>query len=403
MPEALAAAAPWHVRHRFLLGFALLSLLMGTSIGLAKVTTSLYALALGARGGWLGAIAAAQSGGILLTALPIGLWAERLGPARLFVAGSLAGGALYLALPAVPDPAYLLVLTALTGVIMPARFVSLQMVFMAMLQQIGSAHAGWQRAAHMSGMFLIGPLATAGVIAHLGHAGSFWLVAALFVLTALLSPPVLRQAPTAAPRAASGRTTWREVLRELLRSPQARSLAAMEASIQALNMFHTFFIVVIAVQSLQASPVAAGALVSLQGGSFIAALLCLGGWVARHERRGTLAGIGLVLLALLCLSQSPHAAGLAVGSVLQGVGLGLLEIRVLTQLARLGQQIGLGRVAGLNALVGPGGALLGGLLGGAIGGWLGLQLSFTLFMPLFVALGWASWRRQRRDQAAFSS
>lgn len=116
MPEALAAAAPWHVRHRFLLGFALLSLLMGTSIGLAKVTTSLYALALGARGGWLGAIAAAQSVGILLTALPIGLWAERLGPARLFVAGSLAGGALYLALPAVPDPAYLLVLTALTGV-----------------------------------------------------------------------------------------------------------------------------------------------------------------------------------------------------------------------------------------------------------------------------------------------
>ena len=43
-------AATWLARHRFLIAFATLSLFMGISVGLAKVTTSLYAVQLGATG-----------------------------------------------------------------------------------------------------------------------------------------------------------------------------------------------------------------------------------------------------------------------------------------------------------------------------------------------------------------
>ena len=66
MSDLATPAVAWHTRHRFLLSFALLSLFMGISVGLVKVTTSLYAIHLGASGWWLGAIAAAQSVGAAL-------------------------------------------------------------------------------------------------------------------------------------------------------------------------------------------------------------------------------------------------------------------------------------------------------------------------------------------------
>jgi len=64
-PLPTTAAAPawraWLERHRFLLGFILLSSFMGVSVGLAKVTTTLYAVHLGADPLRLGLVAAAQS------------------------------------------------------------------------------------------------------------------------------------------------------------------------------------------------------------------------------------------------------------------------------------------------------------------------------------------------------
>lgn len=393
----MAWAHAWLERHRFVLGFALLSLFMGVSVGLAKVTTSLYALHLGASGWTLGAIAAAQSVGILLTALPMGFWVERFGPRRLFMAGSLIGGVLYLLLPLVPHSAFLLAMTAITGLVMPARFVSLQMVFMGTLHRIGAQNAGWQRAAHMSGMFLLGPLLTAGVVQNVGHAGSYWCVAVLFFITIALSHRVLRQplpatAPTLLPASPAAPQGIRQALTDMLRHPNARHLAWQEAAIQALNMYYAFFIVVIAVQQLHIAPVAAGSLVAVQGAAFIGALLLLGGWVQRLGRHTFALGVGLVLLAVSVLGLGQHIQALWAGGALLGLGLGLLEIQVLTQFAQLGRQLGLGRVAGLNAIAGPGGAMLGALVGGTLGSWWGLQNIFWLFVPVFALL---AYRRHR--------
>lgn len=385
----------WHARHRFLWSFAVLSLFMGISVGLAKVTTSLYALQLGASGWWLGAIASAQSVGILITALPVGVWVERFGPRRLFMAGSLAGGLLYALLPLVPHAAFLLRMTVLTGLVMPTRFVSLQTIFMAMLQQIGPSNAGWQRAAHMSGMLLLGPLLTASVIAHLGHTGSYWLVALMFLLTVALSQRVLRQplpAPTAplAPR----HTGIRAAMAQVLAHPQARRLALTEACVQGLNMYHAFFIVVIAVQDLHVPAAAAGSLVAVQGAAFILALLALGAPIQRLGRRATPAGATLAALGCVCLGQAGGLPELIVGSALLGLGLGTIEVQVLGRMAALGARLGQGRMAGLNAIAGPGGALLGGLLGGSVGAWAGLQAGFLLCAPLMLLVAGAATRER---------
>lgn len=77
-----------------------------------------------------------------------------------------------------------------------------------------------------------------------------------------------------------------------------------------------------------------------------------------------------------------------------GLRPGLLQIQTLTQFALLGQRVGLGRVAGFQAMAGPAGALVGGLLGSFPGQWLGQQAVFLLFIPLCALLAWSGRREQ---------
>ena len=365
-------------RNAFLIRFASLSLFMGISVGLAKFTTTLYALELGAQGWLLAAMAGAQSVGIVFTSLPVGFWVERFGPARLFVAGSWAMGVLYVLIPALPHAFFLLALTALISFLMPLRFVSLNTVFMQALERLGQGRAGWQRGAHMSGMFLLGPVLAAALIPLLGHAGSYWLIGAMFFATAVLAAPVLNHHPQAATGSAA-RVPMLQSVRALWQQPKVRALAAQECAVQAAHMYYAFYIVVIAVQLLGLPALGAGSLVAVQGASFIAALMVLGGGA-------------LAVLALLLLALARQLAWLWVGGALLGVGLGLLQIHTLTQFAQVGARLGRGRVSGLSALAGPSGGLVGGLLGGTLGAVLGLQTVFLLFVPVFAGVAWLAYR-----------
>ncbi|HEX6242777.1 MAG TPA: MFS transporter, partial [Polyangiales bacterium] len=86
-------------RHRFLIVFAALSSLMGTSVGIARVTTSLYAVDLGADARVLGLIAASQSVGILVVSMPVGVLVDRYGARIPFLVGSLLAGLVYALIP----------------------------------------------------------------------------------------------------------------------------------------------------------------------------------------------------------------------------------------------------------------------------------------------------------------
>ena len=67
---------------------------------------------------------------------------------------------------------------------------------------------------------------------------------------------------------------------------------------------------------------------------------------------------------------------------------------MLGRMAALGARLGQGRMAGLNAIAGPGGALLGGLLGGSVGAWAGLQAGFLLCAPLMLLVAGAATRER---------
>lgn len=126
-------------RHRFLLGVAILNLIAGTSVGLAKVTTPLFGLALGANEAQIGMISGSQSLGVLLMGIPLGVLVERHGPGKLFMIGTLCAGTLYALIPSLPAPSALLLCTLCIGFFMPFRFVSLNTVFMEQLVVIGEA------------------------------------------------------------------------------------------------------------------------------------------------------------------------------------------------------------------------------------------------------------------------
>jgi len=387
------------VRHRFLVTFVLLNSLMGVSVGLAKVTTPLYALHLGANEALLGLVAGSQSAGILLIGLPMGFLVDRYGPAGLFVIGSLCAGAMYMVVPLVPSAMFLVGCTFVISFFMPFRFVSLNTVFLEQLEVLGEEKAGWARGSHMAGTTMIGPALAATLIQVSSYQHTYWVIAALFLLTMFLSPLVFsqhearRSAPAGA-RAENGTRTlsWRAVRAQLVligRDVDLRGACMVDFTGQAIMMFYTFFIVVIAIVQLGLGADEASGLVGAQGFSYVVALFTLGPFANRLGQNSVYAlSAGLVALALVLLGTAAAPPLLWIGGLLLGVGLGLLQIVNLMRFARIGGRLGRGKIAGLNALVGPAGGMVGSMGGGLLGHQIGLQTVFLLFIPALGLLLW---------------
>ncbi|MDD3327869.1 MAG: MFS transporter [Zoogloea sp.] len=386
---------------RFLAGFVLLAVLSGITLGIAKVTTTLYALSLQASPLQLALLGAAQSVGILAVSLPVGLMVDRYGAQRLFVIGSLLVTALYALVPASGQLWFLLACTTAVSFAMPLRFISLSAVFMEELARIGEARAGWFRGSHMMGMFLIGPALAASVVAAIGYAGSYWLIAGLLLLTAAMAPLAFpgergRKAPGAARQ-----LSWRSIGNQLalLKTEAAlRATCVSEFFAMALNMFYAFFIVVLAIEVFGFSSQAASALISLQGGAFIAALFGMGGLLARRGE-GFIHRLSdvCIVAALLVLGLGRDSLCLWLGGPLLGLGLGALQTVNLSRFAHLGRQLGQGTVSSLAALLGPAGATAGSLVGALVGSPAQLQTLFLAFIPVFAVF---AWQHRRHGQAA---
>ncbi|WP_298598413.1 MFS transporter [Zoogloea sp.] len=385
---------------RFLAGFVLLAVLSGITLGIAKVTTTLYALSLQASPLQLALLGAAQSVGILAVSLPVGLMVDRYGAQRLFIAGSLLVTLFYALIPAWSQLWFLLACTTAVSLAMPLRFISLSAVFMEELARIGEARAGWFRGAHMSGMFLIGPALAAGIVAAIGYTGSYWLIAGLLLLTATMAPLAFpgergRKAPGPARQ-----LSWRSIGGQLalLKTEAAlRSTCVSEFFAMAVNMFYAFFIVVLAIEVFGFSSQAASALISLQGGAFIAALFGMGGLLARRGE-GFIHRVSdaCIVAALLVLGLGRSDLSLWLGGPLLGFGLGMLQTVNLSRFARLGRQLGQGTVSSLAALLGPAGATAGGLVGALVGEAAQLQTLFLAFVPVFALF---AWQHRRHGQA----
>jgi MFS family permease len=345
---------------------------------------------LGANEALLGLVAGSQSAGILLIGLPMGFLVDRYGPAGLFVIGSLCAGAMYMVVPLVPSAMFLVGCTFVISFFMPFRFVSLSTVFLKQLEVLGEEKAGWARGSHMAGTTMVGPALAATLIQASSYEHTYWVIAALFLLTMFMSPLVFSQYQTETQSTRALR--WRDVRAQLVligRDVDLRGACMVDFTGQAIMMFYTFFIVVIALAQLGLGADAASGLVGAQGFSYVLALFTLGPFANRFGQASVyVLSAGLVALALVLLGTAGSPPLLWVGGLLLGVGLGLLQIVNLMRFARIGGRLGRGKIAGLNALVGPAGGMVGSMGGGLIGHHIGLQTVFLLFIPALGLLLW---------------
>jgi MFS family permease len=395
-----ARIAEFVEHNRFLLVFAVMSSFMGVTVGMAQVTTSLYAVKLGCSGTMLGLIAGSQSVGVLVMSLPVGMLVDRFGPARLFVLGTVLSGATYAVMPLGASPGHLLLCTTAISFFMPLRFVSLNTLFLQQLATLGEAKAGWYRGTHMAGMYLLGPVIAAIVVGWLGYAGSYWLIAITFGLTALISRIVF--GPYASKPnvlVAFNLRSLRAQLSFLVGDRELRRLSLVECLNQAISAYFTFFIVVIAVSVAHLGTERASSLVSAKGLTYIVALFALGGIVrGLGATRAYLTSFTVAAGGLAVLGCAASPGLLWFGSLALGLGLGTLQIANLTRYARVGHRVGHGTVSGINALAGPTGGILGNLCGGIIGGFFSLQAVFLAFAAVLLLAGLPLLRQLRSPQ-----
>lgn len=394
----IAVLNGWLSANRFLIVFALLASLMGTSVGVARIVTTFFALQLGADARMLGLLAAGQMAGTVIISVPIGYLADHFGPWRLFVAGSSLAGLTYALIPAGDSAGFLLGATTAISFFMPLRFVSLNTVFFDQIRKMGPGKAGWYRATHLSGQFLIGPVAGVSLISLLGYAGAWWTLAASFALTIAISPLVFGNFSPKPPARAPRRPDLRFVAAEfalLARHRKLQGVCIVTVCVEGLMAYHATFIIAIALQVLGLDAAGASTFVTGTGLSYIVTLLLMGGPVGRFGVRNSfLFGFGLIMAALLVLGSAASPAGLWPGVVMLGIGVGIAQTVTISHAAEIGGEIGQGKVSGLIMTMMPIGVMLGGFIGGWAAQLVGLQTVFYVFVPVFLALFAWQWGKQ---------
>lgn len=374
----------------------------GLGIGIARVAVSLYSIELQASEFQLGLIAASQSVGILFTSLPVGILVQRHGPFLPLCIGSLSCGLLYAVTPAVPDIWFLILCTTLVSVAMPMRFISLNTIFLQQTKTIGAARAGGFRGAHMTGFLLVGPILGVFLLERFQFSGAFIAIAATFLATFLLAFRAVdrhsRMPQNDGKRPVLG---WKEMssqLRLLFVMPDLGRTSLYEFFTQSITSFFGFFIVVIALQNYRFSSHDAAMLLTLEGGTFVAALFLSGTLLTRWGgKRFYQLSFSLLAAALLLLAPQKGALLLWAACGLLGVGLGMVYIGNFMRYAHIGETLGMGRVSGISGLIGPTGGFAGSLLGGWLGSLWGFQ---TLFLPMGLVCLLFLWQVSRRRERA---
>ncbi|WP_175997766.1 MFS transporter [Burkholderia stabilis] len=391
MSAPARVAGAWR-RERFTGGFMLLALASGTTISMAQLATTLYALALGVDSARLGIIAAMEPLGIALMTLPAGLLVARYGARRVYFAASMGPMLLNLVVPFTGAWPLIALTQGLIGLCIPFRIVSINGVFLARLAQIGLARAGWYRAAMSVGTGMVGPWLASWLIGVHGAVATFCAASASFAGMALFSRVLLGDAEQL-PRGAQQATGGLRALLALAWTHDVREQLVLEAVNSATRSLAATYTVVLAIQSLGLSQTRAVALLTLQGAVAVIALFGLGHVAQRMtERRCHALSFAGAIAGLLALGLARDAWIVGAGLAALCAGSSLLH---LVNMQRLGRHpADKSQVSSLYNLASMTGAFCGPLAGSALAPVVGLPAVFLCWLPV-VALAALALQRSR--------
>ncbi|HEY8353433.1 MAG TPA: MFS transporter [Methylophilaceae bacterium] len=369
--------------NQFAYTFVSLALISGTTIGMNKILVTLLALHLDAEAWQIGLLIGAESLSMMLMSLPAGVFISRYGARYVYAAASVGAMILYPLIAYAGNWYVAALLLFIAGVCIPFRVVSMNTSWLERLPEVGTSRGGWYRGTLMLGIGLLGPLLGNMTSAGLGVQGSYWIISTLFALMSVYGFFIL-SATRVQETHQSVRTGLWEMLRHL-GDPLVRQVCIYDGMGGIVRGFFGTFIIVIAVRQLNWTAQDGIRLLVVEGATFVAVLLLLGGVVSRLGERLTYnIGHAALVTGLLLLGLSSGMIGLAAGAILQAIGQGFNHLVNVSRLAHSGRNVG--HVSGLFTMVGMGGGFLGAMLGGLLSKGFVLQDIFLMWIPVWLAI-----------------
>lgn len=381
-------------RERFVSHFMLLALASGTTISMAQLATTLYALKLGASTAQIGVISSMESLGMVFMTLPAGFLVARYGARRVYFIASAGPMLLNFVLPWT-SVWYAIALTQwLIGLCIPFRIVSMNGAFLAQLKRIGFARAGWYRAAMSVGMGMLGPWLATWLIGAHGYTATFVAAGSCFAAMALFSRTVLDDASPTPANHANHAADWRAGLlhlRALIGFADIRESLIVEVISSATKSLASTFIVVLAIKTLGLPQSQAVQLLMMQGIVAVVALFGLGHLVRRLPHSSCYAiSLACAVGGLVALGIGHSFGILMVGVAVLGIGSSLLHLINMMQLGT--HDADKNTISGLYNLASMGGSFCGAMGGGALSRYVGLQATFLWWLPVVAVASLALWR-----------
>jgi len=376
------AESPAGARLR-VLPFMLLSMLAGTTAGMLRGLSPVFAIHLGATNAQIGMVASLESLGMAAMTLPAGVLVARFGPRRVYVLASLVITTVYCLVPWSPSWLVLGIGLCLGGSCMPFRIVSVSSSFLEQLKVLGRSRAGWYAASGTVGTLLVGPALASLLLTRSGPQAGYLTVALLFACMGLGGTQILKRHPPPGPRPGFFQS-FRESAR-LLRDPVVSAICTIEISTGLVFAFFAAFVVAAAIRQIGLSEPAAIS-VRMFEGLIAVVTMSAGGFLVRNQPLVRFYRVSLLLIVAgfgtLALARS--YAALILATLLLGSGQGITSLINVIRLAA--SDAPKARVSSLQLFSSMSGAFLGALLGSLLSATFGLQGMFFTGALLYAVL-----------------
>jgi predicted MFS family arabinose efflux permease len=378
----LDAASPPEPRAD-VLPYMALATMAGTTAGMLRALSPVFAIHLGASNAQIGVIAALESLGMAAMTLPAGVLVSRYGPRRIYVIASVIITSVYCLVPWSSSWILLGLGLCIGGSCMPFRIVSVSSSFLEQLKALGRSRAGWYSASGTVGTLLVGPALATILLTHYGPRAGYLGVAFLFACMGLGGTIILKRRP--APGGPTGFLQGFAQSARLLRDPVVSAICTIEVSTGMVFAFFTAFVVVTAIRQVGLSEPAAIS-VRMFEGLVAVATMSVGGFLVRERPLVWFYRFSLVLIVLgfVMLSQARSYTALVLATLLLGCGQGVTSLINIIRLSA--GETPKSRVASLQLFSSMGGAFLGALLGALLSRYFGLQGMFLWGALLYAVL-----------------